>query len=101
MFNRKQAWMPLTLALLVFATGCVPNNFTFQKEFGKSGSGSAEFLSPTDMDIDKNGNLVIADAGNTRFQVISTNGSVVATGGEFGVDKMKLQSIKYHHMERL
>ena len=93
MFNKKQAWLPLTLALLVFTTGCVPNNFTFQKEFGKSGSGSAEFLSPTDMDIDKNGNLVIADAGNTRFQVISTSGTVVATGGEFGVDRMKLQSI--------
>ena len=92
MFTKKQAWLP-TLALLVFITGCVPNNFTFQKEFGKSGSGSAEFLSPTDMDIDKNGNLVVADAGNTRFQVISTSGSVVSSGGEFGVDKMKLQSI--------
>ncbi len=93
MLNRKQSWLSLTLALLVFTTGCVPNNFTFEKEFGKSGSGNAEFLSPTDMDIDKDGNLVVADAGNTRFQIISPTGTFVASGGEFGVDKMKLQSI--------
>lgn len=93
MLNRKQSWLSLTLALLVFTTGCVPNNFTFEKEFGKSGSGNAEFLSPTDMDIDKDGNLVVADAGNTRFQIISPSGAFVAAGGEFGVDKMKLQSI--------
>ena len=93
MLKGKQAWLPLTLSLLVFATGCVPNSFKFEKEFGKSGSGTAEFLNPTDMDIDKNGNLVVADAGNTRFQVISTSGSVITTGGEFGVGKKKLQSI--------
>lgn len=93
MLDKKQALISLTLALLVFTTGCVPNNFTFEKEFGKSGSGSAEFLNPTDLDIDKEGNLVVADAGNTRFQVISTSGKTITTGGEFGVGKTKLQSI--------
>lgn len=93
MLNRKQAWTAIALMLLIFLVGCVPNNFNFTKEVGKSGSGPTEFLSPTDMDIDGKGNLVIADAGNTRFQTISPDGQLIATGGEFGVDRMKLQSI--------
>lgn len=93
MFCRKQTMIYFFLAVILVTTGCVPNNFTFQKELGKSGSGTAEFLSPTDLDLDKNGNLVVADAGNTRFQIISTSGSVVSTGGEFGLEGMRLQSI--------
>ncbi len=93
MINRKQSCLYLALIVILFSTGCVPNNFSFQKELGKSGSGSVEFLSPTDLDMDKNGNLVIADAGNTRFQIISTDGKVVSSGGEFGLGKLKLQSI--------
>lgn len=94
MLKKKQAWLPLALFLLSLTTGCVPNNFSFTKEFGKSGSGATEFLSPTDMDIDGKGNLIVADAGNTRFQVITpSTGAVVAMGGEFGMDRMKLQSI--------
>lgn len=93
MLNKKQAWLPITLSLLAFTTGCVPNNFTFKQEFGGSGSKAGEFLSATDMDINKRGDLVIADAGNTRFQVVSTNGNSLTTGGEFGTDRLKLQSV--------
>ena len=93
MFFRKQNCLYAMLIVILFSTGCVPNNFSFNKEIGKSGSGSVEFLSPTDLDMDKKGNLVVADAGNTRFQIISTDGNVVATGGEFGLGKLKLQSI--------
>ena len=101
MLKGKQAWLYITVVLMLFTTGCVPNNFMFQKEFGKSGSGQAEFLSPTDMDLDKKGNLVIADAGNTRFQIISTDGNVVSTGGEFGLDGTKLQSISGIGVDRV
>lgn len=94
MLKKNQAWLPIALVMLSLTIGCVPNNFSFTKEFGKSGSGSTEFLSPTDMDVDGKGNLVVADAGNTRFQVISTtSGSTISMGGEFGMDRMKLQSI--------
>lgn len=93
MLNKKQAWLSLTLILLAFSTGCVPNNFAYNKEYGKSGSGTGEFLSATDMDKDSDGNLVVADAGNTRFQVITTSGNVIKQGGEFGTDRLKLQSI--------
>lgn len=91
---KDQIGIFLLLLVTLLVTGCVPNNFKFKKELGQSGSGPSEFLSPTDLDLDSYGNLVVADAGNTRFQVISSDdGKVVASGGEFGVDKMKLQSI--------
>ena len=101
MFKGKQAWLYITVVLVLFTTGCVPNNFMFKKEFGKSGSGQAEFLSPTDMDLDKKGNLVVADSGNTRFQIISTDGSVISSGGEFGLDGTKLQSISGIGVDRV
>lgn len=92
MFLKRQICFQL-LVLLIFCVGCVPNNFKFKKELGQSGSGEAEFLSPTDLDLDEKGNLIVADAGNTRFQIISTDGKVIGKGGEYGVNKLKLQSI--------
>ncbi|PKL47824.1 MAG: hypothetical protein CVV42_11830 [Candidatus Riflebacteria bacterium HGW-Riflebacteria-2] len=86
----------LALILIVLAglsTGCVPDKFRFEREFGKSGSNRTEFLSATDMDITNNGDLVIADAGNTRIQVITSNGDSVMAAGESGSTGYKLQSI--------
>jgi DNA-binding beta-propeller fold protein YncE len=86
----------LALAMILFvglSTGCVPNKFQFEKEFGKSGSNRREFLSATDMDLTSKGDLVIADAGNTRIQVITTNGDSVMVAGESGREGYKLQSI--------
>ncbi|MBU1106314.1 MAG: NHL repeat-containing protein [Candidatus Riflebacteria bacterium] len=86
----------ITFAIIIFAglsTGCVPDKFQFDKEFGKSGSNRTEFLSATDMDLDSKGNLVIADAGNTRVQVITTDGNSVMAAGEPGREGYKLQSI--------
>lgn len=86
----------LALSLILIAglsTGCVPDKFKFEKEFGKSGSNRREFLSATDMDINSKGDLVIADAGNTRIQVVNTSGDSVMAAGESGREGYKLQSI--------
>lgn len=86
----------IVLTLIILATlitGCVPNKFQFDREFGKSGANRCEFLSATDMDINSKGELVIADAGNTRIQVITTSGESVMAAGETGRDGYKLQSI--------
>ncbi len=86
----------LAFILILFAglsTGCVPDKFRFEKEFGKSGSNRTEFLSATDMDLTSKGDLVIADAGNTRIQVITVNGDSVIAAGESGREGYKLQSI--------
>ncbi len=91
MFNKKSAL--LMLISVVLATGCVPDKFQYDKEFGKSGSNRGEFLSATDLDMTKNGNLVLADAGNTRIQVMSTDGSSILAAGESGREGYKLQSV--------
>lgn len=82
----------LTLAATL-TIGCVPNKFQFEKEFGKSGSNRGEFLSATDLDITTDGNLVIADSGNTRIQVLTTDGNSIMAAGESGREGYKLQSI--------
>jgi len=83
-------------AMIIFtglSAGCVPDKFQFEKEFGKSGSNRTEFLSATDMDLTSKGDLVIADAGNTRIQVITPSGDSVMAAGESGREGYKLQSI--------
>lgn len=91
MFNKKTALLLLTA--LAFSTGCVPNKFQFDREFGKSGSNRGEFLSATDLDLTKDGNLIIADAGNTRYQVLTPDGNSVVAAGESGREGYKLQSM--------
>lgn len=70
------------LASALALTGCVPETFQYDREIGSAGSGNGQFMGGTDMDITKDGYLVVADAGNSRFQIINPdNGSVVLTGG--------------------
>jgi DNA-binding beta-propeller fold protein YncE len=45
------------------------------------------------MDINSKGDLVIADTGNTRIQVLTTDGNSVMAAGESGREGYKLQSI--------
>lgn len=83
----------LFLLAIALTTGCVPNKFQFEKEFGKSGSSRGEFLSATDLDVTKEGNIVVADAGNTRYQIITPDGNSIVSAGESGREGYKLQSI--------
>lgn len=83
----------IIIALLVasaFATGCVPVKFQFEEEIGGSGSSRGQFLSATNLDITKEGNLVIGDNGNSRYQVITPDGNVKVMAGEAGRDGYKL-----------
>jgi DNA-binding beta-propeller fold protein YncE len=89
---KKKVVLSMILAATLIS-GCVPNKFQFEKEFGSSGANRGEFLSATDLDMTSEGNLVIADSGNTRVQVISTDGSPIMAAGESGREGYKLQSI--------
>ncbi len=89
----KKRIILILIVLVSISTGCVPSKFQFDKEFGKSGANRREFLSATDMDINSKGDLVIADAGNTRIQVVTITGDSVMAAGEAGRDGYKLQSI--------
>lgn len=80
--------------LALFIIGCVPEKYQFDSEFGKSGSGKGEFLSATDMALNPDGDLVVCDSGNNRFQIISsTDGTQKASGGEYGTTGFKIQGL--------
>lgn len=84
---------PLVISLLALGlmTGCVPDKYAFTEEFGKPGSGRGEFLSPTDMDINSDGDLVISDSGNNRIQVVSAkSGAYKLAFGEYGTSGFKM-----------
>jgi len=84
----------LIVVLLFFSSGCVPDKYKFTGEFGKPGSGKGEFLSGTDMAINKDGDLIICDAGNSRFQIVSSDdGSPKLVAGEHGTTGYKVQGI--------
>ncbi len=89
----KKTVLMLCIMSVIFVTGCVPNKFQFEREFGRSGSNRGEFLSATDLEINRDGNLVIADSGNTRVQVLSSDGNSLLIAGESGREGYKLQSL--------
>ena len=91
MLNKKIALSLLIIAL--FATGCVPEKFQFEKEIGKAGTGEGEFLNATDLELTLDGNLVISDAGNTRFKVITPDGRLKFEAGNRGHENYRLATI--------
>lgn len=80
--------------LVVFAVGCgVPNLYEFEKEFCKEGSAPGELSNPIDLELTPDGNLVVTDSGNNRFQVLDGDGKLIFVGGEFGNGKLQIKSV--------
>ena len=52
--------------------------------FGQEGSREIEFISPTGVSLMHNGQIVVADSGNHRLQVVTVEGAFVAAVGSFG-----------------
>jgi DNA-binding beta-propeller fold protein YncE len=84
MTNKRLNLIVVALVFSTLVTGCVPSKFQFEEEIGSSGSGKGQFLSATDLDITKDGNIVVCDNGNTRYQVITPKGKVRLTAAEQG-----------------
>jgi len=80
--TNKKLFIWVVILITITITGCVPDKFQFEKEICESGSGGGQLLGGTDMDLTKEGFLVIADAGNKRFQIISPEGTSIMTGGD-------------------
>ncbi|MGM0598396.1 MAG: NHL repeat-containing protein [Candidatus Rifleibacteriota bacterium] len=89
----KKALLAFSLLALIFSTGCVPDKFQFVEEIGSSGTGRGQFLSATDLDLTKEGNLVVCDNGNTRYQIITPEGTVKITAGEQGREGYKIHGM--------
>ncbi|KAG2473406.1 MAG: hypothetical protein NPMRTH4_1350002 [Nitrosopumilales archaeon] len=60
------------------------NEGNFVKSFGTTGEDDGKFLNPNSLAIDKNGNLLVADSGNHRVQVLDQNGKFLTKWGTFG-----------------
>lgn len=62
---------PVDLDIFVFL--CPIQVFTLEGElvlkFGSNGEGNGQFNAPTGVAVDINGNIIVADWGNSRIQV--------------------------------
>lgn len=89
----KKIFLSVILVSLIAATGCVPDKFKFTKELSSSGSGRGKVLGPTDMALNKSGDIVIADSGNSRFQVLDVDGTAKVISGEAGSKGYKIRKM--------
>jgi sugar lactone lactonase YvrE len=51
--------------------------------FGKRGNGDGEFMQPHGMALDSQGRLFVADRGNNRVQIVTTDGKFIASWPQF------------------
>ena len=63
---------------------------TVVKTFGREGEGTGEFCSPTDVCLDEERHIVVADGENKRIQVMSREGETISMFGNIGSEKLKL-----------
>lgn len=89
----RKILVPVVLCILSFLVGCVPDKFKFESEFGKVGSKPGEFSNAVDMEMTPEEDLIVSDAGNNRFQVITSDGAYKFSGAEYGTTGFKVQSI--------
>mgnify|MGYP000725228445 CR=1 FL=1 len=52
-------------------------------KFGSQGTGTGQFKNPTDVTIDKDGNIWVVDYNNNRLQVFSSDGNFINTYGQY------------------
>nr|XP_019578070.1 PREDICTED: tripartite motif-containing protein 2 isoform X5 [Rhinolophus sinicus] len=50
----------------------------FMLKFGSNGEGNGQFNAPTGVAVDSNGNIIVADWGNSRIQVFDGSGSFLS-----------------------
>ena len=101
MRNLRYFFLFSSLFFVVFSTGCVPETYQYSSEFGKAGSAKGEFLGPTDMLTTKSGDLLIADSGNNRIQIVGIDGTPKLAIGEYGTTWFKFQGISGLGQNRL
>jgi DNA-binding beta-propeller fold protein YncE len=56
----------------------------YLSSFGKRGTGDGEFMQPHGLAVDAQGRLYVADRGNNRIQVVTTDGKFIASWPQFG-----------------
>lgn len=56
------------------------------KTVGVRGNGPLQFNYPTDLDLDRDGNLYVVDSMNARIQILSPDGTFIRSFGERGTE---------------
>jgi tripartite motif-containing protein 71 len=79
------------LVALCAATLAVPLTATaleappvFMLKWGSSGTGIGQFSTPSDLAVDANGHIYVADTGNSRIQIFDGNGNWLGSFGSSG-----------------
>jgi sugar lactone lactonase YvrE len=62
----------------------------FSSKFGQRGSGPGQLNEPTDLAIDSEGIIYVADQGNKKVHVLGKDGRTIATWQSRAVDRWKL-----------
>lgn len=65
----------------------------FLLKFGSNGEGNGQFNAPTGVAVDVNGNIIVADWGNSRIQV-SMKCTVIS--GRVAMSQPSLRAGSYH-----
>jgi hypothetical protein len=61
-------------------------NYSFVTEWGSVGTAEGQFRGPQAISINSTDNVYVADTGNNRIQVFSSNGTFIREWGQFGTD---------------
>ena len=61
-------------------------NYSLVTEWGSVGTAEGQFRSPQTCSINSTDNVYVADTGNNRIQVFSSNGTFIREWGQFGTD---------------
>uniref|UniRef100_A0A7N6ADA8 RING-type E3 ubiquitin transferase n=1 Tax=Anabas testudineus TaxID=64144 RepID=A0A7N6ADA8_ANATE len=64
------------LYLFMYSVYSADGEFLFK--FGSHGEGNGQFNAPTGVAVDANGNIIVADWGNSRIQVFDSTGSFLS-----------------------
>lgn len=79
----KTAFSAFSEKTIYFKTYCVFHLQVFSPEgefllkFGSNGEGNGQFNAPTGVAVDVNGNIIVADWGNSRIQVLKAGDHLV------------------------
>lgn len=85
-----------------YAGGTAPASISANEGFVDGELNTARFYFPVGIDIDKNGNIYIADGGNNAIRKIDPDGKVsTIAGGEYGNVDGKGKSAKLGHVSGL
>lgn len=84
--RRRATTAAVLIGVLLALAGAAPASgaWGYLSAFGTYGSGDGQFVNPQGIDVGPDGNLYVADQGNSRIQVIAPDGAFIRKWGTAG-----------------